>query len=601
MRIFPVLTLLCLGAAVVAQPIKLDVDASNVPGLIIHVHENIPVSPGPISLYYPQWIPGEHGPDGPLGNLLEMHFRGNGQEISWDRDDVDAYEFHLNIPAGVSELVADFDDANDPNSQVNPFLARVSWHRDVLYPAGQPSDDIMFQATLKLPKGWNFGTALPIDHTDGDTTYFKPIAFTRLIDDPVIAGQYFNKIVLMDSPLHEMDIAGDTADDVTVPTAIEDKMKRLVAEEYAYFGARHYNDYHFLLSCSSFGAYMGLEHNESSEDGLAPNGVKDSNALGYLLCHEYTHSWCGKYRRPAGLATPNYDAPMKGELLWVYEGFTEFTGTMLTARTGFWTDEEFREALAGIAATMDTQQGRTWRPLVDTARSAHDFGGGGAWGAERRSAGDYYREMVLIWLDVDATIRRLTNDKKSIDDFAKVFFGAPSTGPIISPYTFNDIVTALNTVVPNDWAAFLKDRIYTVKDHAPVGGIEGDGWKVVYSNEPNSRSEQRYGGGPLGVRFSLGLTVGGDGSISETILGMPGREAGLCPGMKITQVNGQAFTDHALAGAVKAETPITITVNYDGLAQTFTINYTGGLRQPHLVRDDSKPDYLSELIKPHAH
>lgn len=599
MRLLFIVISLAVAAAATSQPIQLSVDATDAPGFLIHVHETIPVSPGAIVLYYPQWIPGAHGPHGPLGNVIELHFHAKGQEIAWDRDDVDSYEFHVDVPAGASQLDVDFVDANPPNSSLNANLARISWIKDLLYPGGKPSDDIQFQANLKLPTGWEFGTALPIDRREGDTAYFQPISLTRLVDDPVVAGKFFNKVVLTEDPLQEMDIAGDTPDDVQVPPAILDNMKRLVKEEMAYFGARHYNDYHFLLTASAYGAYAGLEHNESSEDGLGIDGMRNASELGYLVCHEFTHSWNGKFRRPAGLATPNYEYPMKGELLWVYEGFTEFTGTMLTARTGFWTNDELREHLAQLAGMLETEEGRSWRPVADTARAVHDFGNGSDWGAERRSGADYYYESVLIWLEVDSIIRKLTNDHKSIDDFARAFYGPPSTGPIIKPYTLKDIVAALNSVAPYDWARFIKERWYSVQPHAPVKGIETEGWRVVYNNEPSTVTG-RVSARVDAVRFSLGLSVGDDGTINDAIFGMPAFNAGVRAGVKITRVNGVAYTAKVLEEAVRKEARIRLTLTLDGMTTNRDIGYTGGLNVPHLVRDETKPDELSELIKPHA-
>jgi predicted metalloprotease with PDZ domain len=592
---------MCAASFGAAQTIRLQADASNITGLVTHVHEDIPVSAGPFSLYYPQWMPGAHSPVGTISNLMELHFHVNGQEIPWVRDDVDAYEFHLKVPDGATELKADFDDVQQPGGSATATFARVSWFDNLLYPAGKASDDITFQASLKVPHSWSVGTALPIDHIDGDTYSYRPISLTRLVDDPIITGLHFNRVVLRDSPLQEMDLAADTDGEAKVPEATVDKMKRLIAEEFAYFGAHHYDDYHFLLTFSAYGGYTGLEHNESSEDGIGPNGASDSVELGYLVCHEFTHSWNGKYRRPKGLATANYQDPMAGELLWVYEGFTEFTGTMLTSRTGFWTENQLREAVAAIGALMGSEQGRNWRPVSDTAVAVHDFGRGGDWGAERRSGGDYYYESVLVWLNVDAEIRRLTDDKKSIDDYVKVFYGPPNTGPIIKPYIFDDVVNALNSIAPNDWATFLRSRVYDVDVNGPMEEIAASGWNLVYTDQPNERSEHQYHGGSKGLHFSLGIDINGDGDVSDAIFGMPAHSAGVHAGMKITKVNGKSFSMEALTDAVAAKQPFDLEASFDGLTSPIRILYTGGLRNPHLVRNESKPDYLSEAIRPHAH
>jgi predicted metalloprotease with PDZ domain len=583
-----------------AQPIQLQVDASTAANQIIHIHEIIPVSAGSLALYYPQWIPGEHSPAGPINNLLEVHFKANGQELAWLRDDVDMYEFHLDVPAGASQIEADFVDANDPNTNMNPYFARVSWHRDLLYPGGKTSDETQVVASAKLPSGWQYATALPVDHEDGQTIYFKEASLSTLVDSPILTGKYFNKVKLLEEPPHELDIAADNQAATVIAPEVVAELRKMVIEEYATFKAHHYRDYHFLITFSNFGGYMGLEHHECSEDGMGLNGAKDVNYLGYLLCHEFTHSWNGKYRRPVGLATPNFEVPMRGDLLWVYEGLTEYVGTVLAPRSGLWTPDTFKEALASIGALLDTQQGRDWRPVEDTAISAHGLVFGD-WGAERR-AQDYYYEAVLVWLEADVKIRQMSGGQKSLDDFLRAFHGPPSTdAPIVKSYTYEDIVSTLNQVQAYDWDKFLKDRFYTVQTQAPLGGIEESGWKLVYTDQPNNRWVSQYGGGGGYTRLTLGLMIpNGDGKITDTIIGMPGEQAGLCPGMQIITVNGKAYTPGVLLDAIKAAQPIQVQVDFDGAKSAYSIQYTGGVRIPHLVRDQTKADLLTTIISPHV-
>ena len=563
----------------------------------MHVHETIPASQGRLDVWYPRWLPGGHGPFGQMNGMVSLHFHAAGREIPWRRDEVEMFEFHLDVPGGANEVTADFDQVGEPGRST-PNFARISFFSLLLYPGGKPGDDIPYTASLRLPDGWQYGTALPVEREDGSNIAFKTASLTTLVDSPIVAGKYFSKVMLRDTaPTVEFDMAGDTAESVQMPLGEVGDFKRMLAEQLAIFGATHFRDYHFLITFSDHGGFAGLEHSESSEDGTGLNGIKDEPRLAYLLCHEFTHSWNGKYRRPAGLATPNYDAPMKGELLWVYEGLTEYNGIKLAARARLWSPEQFRDAVAAVAGYLDSEQGRTWRPVVDTARGAP--GTSPSWPAAGRTSGDYYFESVLIWLEAEARIMQLTNGQKSLDDFMHVFHGPPTTGPLIRPYTFDDVVAALNKVVPYDWAGFLHERVYQVQPRAPLGGIELSGWKLGYDDKA-SVAPQYVRGDDAGLRYALGLTLGADGTVTELIPGMPAFNGGFSRSMKVTKVNNQPFSLDAMKGALAEERPIKFDVNDDGEDSELLVDYRGGVHIPHLVRDESKPDLLSQIIAPHS-
>ena len=449
-----------------AGPIRLTVDATHAPQKILHVHMQMPVQAGALTLYYPKWIPGEHSPDGPIINVAGLKFTAAGKMIPWRRDLAEMFAFHLNIPPGESSLEVNFDfllsapaSGFSAGASATAFLDVLSWNQVLLYPQGYPAHNITFIPSLKLPSGWKFGTALLGPKQNGDTIDFDPVPLDMLVDSPVIAGRYFRAIQLTpgEKPSHEMDIVADNAGALVMPPDMESHFHQLVAEAGALFGSRHYRDYHFLVTLSDDAAHFGLEHHESSDDRTSGNSLTDEagrNEFADLLPHEFVHSWNGKYRRPADLATQNYEQPMKDDLLWVYEGLTEYLGELLTARSGLRTEEMSREQLAFVAATYENRPGRDWRPLQDTADAAvFLYDAGGDWANWRRGV-DFYDEGQMLWLDVDTTIRRLTKDQKSLNDFCRAFHGGPGGEPELKTYSFEDVVAGLNNVAPLTGAAF---------------------------------------------------------------------------------------------------------------------------------------------------
>jgi predicted metalloprotease with PDZ domain len=600
-------------AAQSSQTISLTVDATQAPIKLVHSHIVMPVKSGPLTLYYPKWIPGEHGPNGPVANVTGLKFSANGKTIPWQRDLLDNFTFHVDVPEGIDRLDVDFDyieptasGAFTAGASATAKLEVISWNQNVLYPAGTPADELTYEAKLILPEGWKFGTALPIANQSGNQANFKPVSLERLVDSPVIAGEYYRAIDITPpgEPIHhEIDIAADSEAALAMPPELKAGMINLVAESGKLFGARHYRDYHFLLTLSDHVAHFGLEHHESNDSRLPERVMLEPTgafSVGGLLAHEFVHSWNGKYRRPADLTTPDYEVPMKTDLLWVYEGLTDYFGPMLAARSGLWTQEQYHDVLASISAALGPgRPGRTWRPLLDTA--VGQLGSGRAGWLNWRRGSDYYDEGDLIWLELATIINRETHGQKTIDDFAHSFHGGPNNGPEIKTYTFEEVVSALNSIAPFDWAGFFHQKLTSTSPDAPVGGIENGGWKVVYTEKPSKVPGRRGGAGDA---YSIGLQVGEDGSVTDSIVGGLAFKAGITSGMKVVAVNSRVYTHDLLQDAIKASkdsaNPIVLLVIVDDYYKTCTIDYHGGERYPHLQRDDSKPDYLDDLIKPHA-
>ena len=586
------------------QTISLTVDATKTPRKLLHAHLVLPVQSGPLTLYYPKWIPGEHGPAGPIASLTGLKFEGNGKVIPWKRDLLDTFTFHVDIPAGVSKLDAYYDYIEPEGGSATDKLLILEWNEVALYPAGAPAEKLMYESKLILPDGWKFGSSLPVAHQSGNEVSFKPISLDLLVDSPVISGEYFRVIDITPpgEPIHhEIDMAADSEAALDMSPANQKQMTNLVAESGKLFGARHYRDYHFIFALSDHVAHFGLEHHESNDSRLPERTLISPGAgmaLGGLLSHELVHSWNGKFRRPADLAVPYYQEPMKTDLLWGYEGLTDYLGPMLAARSGLWTPGEYHEYMASIAASLGPgRPGRTWRPLLDTAVGEPGLGFARGWFTWRRGT-DYYDEGDLLWLEVATIIHRESHGAKSIDDFCHAFHGGANNGPEVKTYTFEQLVADLNAIAPYDWATFLNTRLDSTSPDAPTGGIENGGWKVTYDGEPSKLMGRRGNPGDI---YSIGLQLGQDGTVSDSIVGGPAFQAGVTYGMKVVGVNGRVYSHDLLEDAIKAAKdttkPISLLVIVDEYYQTANVNYHGGERYPHLTREDSKPDYLDELIK----
>ncbi|MEP7009430.1 MAG: M61 family peptidase [Acidobacteriota bacterium] len=612
---------LCLALVGTARPlaaageITLKVDAREAPGKLIHAKLSIPVKPGPLTFVYPKWLPGEHGPTGPITDLVGLEFSSGGKTLVWSRDGVDMYAFHLDVPAGVASVDVALDFLS-PTSEsgftsaasATPHLFLLTWNQLLLYPLGPKSDDLIFHASLLTPAGWKFGTSLSGTPGADGWTDFAPVSLTALVDSPVLMGEYFRAVPLdRSSRPVEIDLAADSAAALEISPELEKKLERLVVEADALFGARHFDNYHFLLTLSDHVAHFGLEHHQSNDSRISERALIDET-LGNLslgvLPHEFVHSWNGKYRRPTGLATPDFQVPMQGELLWVYEGLTEYLGNLLAARSGLWTPEHYQEEMAQIAATYDHRPGRAWRPLIDTTVAAQLlYGSPREWGSYRRGV-DFYDEGWLLWLEVDTLIREKTHGARTLDDFCHLFHGGTSGSPKVVTYTFEDVISTLNAVAPYDWRGFWQERLRTPRAPTPLEGIERGGWNLAYTEKDNAILADQAKGERKSIEaaFSLGLWLNDEGEVRDAIRGLPAYQAGVRPGMKLIAINSRKWSPDllhdGLAATKTATGPLDLLVEDGEMYRTYSIDYHGGLREPHLVRAEGKDDVLSKIIAP---
>jgi predicted metalloprotease with PDZ domain len=601
-------------------PIQIVADLSDAPRKLYHAEVDIPVTPGAVTLTTPKWIPGTHRPWAGVSDITGVVFTANGQPLAWRRDDVEMFEFHVTIPAGVTTLHAHLDCI--VTARVTQKMAALEWEKLLLYPAGIPVRDIPIRPSLIVPAGWGIGTALTPEGSGaypvpaaGAMTHFAATNVEQLEDSPIIAGEYFHEFPLAPeiSPKHYLDVVSDQPEDSNLRPALLAEVANLVREADKMYASHHYNVYHFLLTLSDVAGGQGLEHGQSSDNGVGEKDFSDSKhqlADADLLSHEFTHSWNGKYRRPAGLYQPDFATAQQGALLWVYEGMTQYLGNVLAARSGLKTQAQYRDLLAMSAASLDYRAGRDWRPTEDTAVASSILRGGDpAWSNWRRGQ-DYYQEGELVWLDADTLIRKTTNNQKSLNDFEHIFLAkGGNTGPLIVTYTFDELVADLNEVMPYDWATFLRDRIDKINSRADLAGIEQGGYKLVYQDKPSAGEKTvaanggRRGGG-VDVWYSIGLRVNAEGVVGDVRWNGPADKARIAPGAKIIGVNGQVFSGDLLKAVIKEAKgrtePIHLILQTDTFLTTAEIDYHDGERYPVLERVEGSPAYLDDITKPLA-
>ncbi|HET7435548.1 MAG TPA: M61 family peptidase [Thermoanaerobaculia bacterium] len=613
-----VLALLLASTVFAATPIRVLVDATDAPRNVFRSHITLPAHEGMTRLAVAKWIPGEHGPTGPVTDVVDVRITANGAPLTWRRDPLEMFVVETNVPAKASTIDVDLtylaptasgQFTAGQSSTAN--LAVMSWNTLLVFTPGTPADDVTVEGAIRMPEGWTWASPLLAANEANGRVDFQPASLTTYVDSPVLISRFLKKVTLdtPNAPPHRINIASESnAALITPPNFVAD-YSRLVAEAGSLFGAYHFRKYDWLLTLSDHVAHFGLEHHEASDDRMAEATLSKENLrrrLGGLLSHEYVHSWNGKFRRPAGLLSADYMTPMQGEMLWVYEGLTQYLGEVLAARSGLWTPEYYRESVARIAATFDQQPGRTWRPLADTAVAAQLlYAAPEAWSSLRRST-DFYDESVLLWLEVDSIIRAKTNGKATLDDFVKRFHGAPGGKPEVKPYTFDDVVNALNAVAPYDWRTHLNERLWSTSPRAPIGGITGHGWRLVYDETPNAvASDDAEMREQQDATFTLGMTIkNADGSIVDVTPGLPAASAGLAPGMKVVAVNGRRWTREVLDAAIReakgGNAPIEIIAENNDFFRTYAVNYHEGMRYPHLVRDEKTPDTLGDVVRAHS-
>lgn len=592
--------------------IRLEVDATNLNQRIFRVKETIPATPGALTLLYPMWIPGGHTPRGAIDKIAGITFTANGQRLEWKRDPLNVAAFHLVVPEGATEVVAEFDfltptGGGQGRVVMTPNMLNLQFVSAALYPAGHYMHRIMVDPHVTYPAGWTAFTALQVEGTAGSTVNYENVPFDILVDSPVYAGRYARQIDLTPKGSQVPIRLGVVAD---APKYLEAKPEQIklhqamVEQALKLFGAQHFDHYQFLFSLSDQMGGNGLEHQRSSENGVGTGYFTDwKPKVGFtdLLAHEFTHSWNGKYRRPADLWTPTLNVPMQDSLLWVYEGQTQYWGNVLAARSGMRPLPASIDALALVAATYaENRPGLSWRNVQDTTNDPIIASRAPRAYRNYQLSEDYYVAGQLIWLEADALIRAHTGNKKSLDDFARAFFGVnDGEWKVQNTYTFDDVVATLNGVYPHDWAKFLRDRLDGKV--GLTGGIEAAGWKLVFKDTPNAfakgSANPRWGSDFV---YSIGLSIGKDGDIMDVRWDSPAFDAGIGSGTAVVAVNGQAYSKEVLEDAIQAAkggtAPIELLVREFDRYRTVRLDYHGGLRYPYLERIDGKPDYLTPIL-----
>ncbi len=604
--------------------IRLELDTRDLPRHLAHSRMEIPCHPGKLALWYPKWIPGTHAPSGPLKNVAGLRVETpDGQPIPWRRDEVEIHRIVAEVPEGVSSVIVRLDmicerSATEAAGYLtfgNESVALVNWGPCLMYPEGPSADELQVEATLLLPRDWEHASALEMARTEerngNRVLRFQPVSLNELVDNPVIAGRHFRRIALETGPYPPaaLDLVSESPEALKVGNDVVGIYSRVVREAGALFGTCHYPSFHFLVTCSDDLGYLGLEHLACSVNGVHERDLVTPGHLrgwvGNLLPHEYVHSWCGKFRRPAGMCTPNYHTPQKTRLLWVYEGLTEYLGEVLMARSGMIDLEEYRRMLAANIGSLRHREGRRWRSLEDTAIASHLLRSPTDWSDLRRGQ-DYYFEGALIWLEADAIIRQQTGGKRSLDDFCRKFLGTTgTTSTRVMPYEFEEVVTTLNDVCSFKWESFLRDRIEKPMEALPTDVVGRCGYRLEYSDQaPTAASRiSRSGAGAVSAVDSIGLALDGEGKVTVVVPGMVADRSGVGPGMKVLGVDGETFHPQRLLDAIagsKERKQITLLVAEANRIRTIRLDYADGPRYLHLVHDPKKPDLLAAIIRPIA-
>lgn len=591
--------------------LRLAVDATDVQRCIFRMRQTIPVAgPGRLTLLYPKWLPGFHSPAACIELLAGLEFFAGGERLAWRRDPVEMHAFHLDAPTGAEAIEAAFQflsptAASQGSIEMTAAMMWVHWGALALYPAGFFSRGITVQASLTLPEGWSHACALEAAETHGPTTTFVPAPLDELVDSPVLAGRWFKRIDLDDGGRVRLSLAGERPD---LLEATDDQIaphRRLVAEADALFASRHFERYDFLAAVSDELGGGGVEHHRSCEIVAPAAYFKewDANAPRRdIFAHEYTHAWNGKFRRGSDSWTPSFERPIRNSLMWIYEGLTQYWGEVLAARSGLWSAQQARDTLARTAALYDNRPGGRWRPMSDTTRDPIISGRQALpWPSWQRSE-DYYAEGQLLWLDADTLIRELSGDTRSLDDFARAFFGVADGETVTCTYDFEDVVAALDALAPHDWTAFFQQRLEERTVGAPLDGLTRGGYRLVYRKTPSDFTlATDNANGTTNLRFSIGVAAGSDGTLQEVIWESPAFEAGLVAGARLLAVNGEVFAGQTLKQAVadaERTGQIALTIQRGKRYREAVVRYAGGLRYPHLERIDGARPRLDEILAP---
>ena len=602
------------GRAADPPAITVEVDLTAVARRVVHTKVTIPANPGALTLHYPKWIPGTHGPIGPISEQTGLKVTAGSQTLPWKRDDIDTHTFTVTVPERAKEIEVKFDLVLQPAgtgswlgttlTTASSKLAILNWNELLVYPKSEKAMALPCSASVELPNGWKHGTALKTEKVQTGRASFATVSLEELIDSPLLCGQHFKEVSIGEG--HRVVLACDSAAGLDFPAELKDQWTRLATEAGKLFGTRHYRAYTFLVALSDQTGFFALEHHECSDNRLPEKALVTPSIrafVAYYLPHEYVHSWNGKFRRPAEMVVPDYQQAQRTRLLWVYEGLTNYYGWVLAGRAGLWTADDARDSLAIQADRMSASRGRTWRPLDDTAAANFVIlPAPQGWTSYRRSL-DYYDEGTLIWLEADVIIRQKTKGKKSLDDFCRAFHGGTGGKPGVKGYAEDDLYAALNSVVQHNWKAHFARRVKVTTEEPPLDGITGAGWKLAYKEAASGLYET---GESLFKNTNLAPSIGllfGDGKVLDVVPSSPAAKAGLAPGMKLIAVNGQTFSADDLKQAVadsKTGGAIELIAENGKFVKTHTVSYKGGARYPTLERGKGEPDLLAEIMKPLA-
>lgn len=600
--------------------VSIEIDASELPRRLIHTTLEIPCQPGLLRLWYPKWIPGTHGPKGRVEDIGGLRIESaQGKSLTWKRDEVELFCFNVTVPEGTTSVRVKLDticestsvEAAGIFSYGNASIGVINWNTCVLYPEGISADDLPVKVRLKLPTGWKYATALKSEATADGVTSFNPVSLSTFIDCPLIAGRHLKTFKLTGDNLPPvyLHLTSESPEALNLDSKVVEAYSRMVKEANALFGVTHYQDYHFLVVCSDHFGRFGVEHLSSSMNGVGERSLVDDSLrkgwVAMLLPHEYAHSWCGKYRRPAAMITPDYHTPMKTKLLWVYEGLTTYLGEVLMVRAGLVSPEDYRTTLTRTIRAMSTTAGRQWRPLEDTAVASHlSRNPGKSWNQLRRMQ-DYYPEGMLVWYECDAIIREKTDGARSLDDFCRRFFAKVKGRDVVAGHEYQDVIRDLKAIADYDWDSFLQRRVMTAQESLPMEVIEKLGYRLRYTDKAPTNPPPPPGSGPdpdITAADSLGITIV-SGQITAVVPGMPADKSGLAPGMKVIGVNSKRFTTNRLRDALAdsiSRKNVEFLLEEGDEFRTIVVPYSDGVRYLELTRLEGKPDVLGDIVKSKA-
>lgn len=598
-----------------SNPMTVVVDARKAPLGLALIHLTIPVAPGPFTIDYPEWIPGYHSAAGPLAAISELQISANGTPLRWQRDQVDLYAFHVDVPQGVQTLDVSFtailNVADEASSSRNVMVG--NWHRFVLYQRNIDNEQYFVRASLIMPPGWDYASALPLKARDGDRVDFDTVSLETLVDSPADIGRYVQHITTWsgDGATAYLDLFADAPEDLKIDDKLIDAYKRLVPEAIALYGGRHWDVYHAELTLSDAITFDGIEHHQSSDNRASEDfmtSADEQTANGDLVPHEFSHSWNGKYRRPFDLQQPDFNDPYpeRTELLWQYEGMNQYMGDLLSFRSGIRDPKDYPEFLAALYAELAAEPGRKTTPIIDTTTGAPYYYccAIGNYPSIRRTAGAFYTEGELMWLDVDTIIREQTHGVKSIDDYVKVFAGGVSSPKVVT-YTREDLEGYLNQVAPYDWHGFFQKYVYSIAPVPPTDELERAGYKLVFDDKPNKFDAGRLASAhEVKSWYDLGANLTSKGDVEDVREDSAAWQAGLAPDMQIVAVNDRQFTADIWTGAIanaKGTTdPIHLLIKQGGWYGRLDVAYYDGLKYPHLERIPGTTDMLSAIMAPHV-